>query len=149
MSHSSPLTTEDGLQLVIAISRARSRTKSVAALGTVPQIGCSPWQAAMLVAIAQSGGCTCTQLAQEHGLDAGGVTRMVDRLETSGLVVRCDSLADRRVQLVSMTAKGEQSASVASAIFAKTSDIVLQGLPSNEIDSFKQLLCRMLANAAN
>jgi hypothetical protein len=48
-----------------------------------------------------------------------------------------------------MTAKGEQSASVASAIFAKTSDIVLQGLPSNEIDSFKQLLCRMLANAAN
>jgi len=102
----------------------------------------------MLLAIAQSRGCTCTQLAQEHGLDAGGVTRMVDRLQEIGLVVRSDSPSDRRVQLVSMTAKGEQSATVASAIFAKTSDSVLQKLPSNEIDSFKQLLSRMLANAA-
>ena len=148
MSRCSPLTTEDGLQLVIAINRARSRIRSVAAEGTVPQIACSPWQAAMLLAIAQSGGCTCTQLAQEHGLDAGGVTRMVDRLQEIGLVVRSDSPSDRRVQLVSMTAKGEQSATVASAIFAKTSDSVLQKLPSTEIDSFKQLLSRMLANAA-
>lgn len=148
MSCCSPLTTEDELQLVIAINRARSRIRSVAAEWTVPQIGCSPWHAAMLLAIAQSGGCTCTQLAQEHGLDTGGVTRMVDRLEKSGLVVRSDSLADRRVQIVSMTEKGEQSASLASAIFAKTSDSALQWLPSNEIDSLKQLLCRMLANAA-
>ncbi|WP_106397830.1 MarR family winged helix-turn-helix transcriptional regulator [Actinocorallia populi] len=55
-------------------------------------------------------GCrSMSHLAQEMILTSGGMTRLVDRMEKAGLVVRATSPTDRRVQHASLTEQGREA----------------------------------------
>ena len=55
-------------------------------------------------------GCrSMSHLAQEMILTSGGMTRLVNRMEKAGLVVRATSPTDRRVQQVSLTGQGRET----------------------------------------
>ncbi|GAA2725587.1 MarR family winged helix-turn-helix transcriptional regulator [Actinocorallia aurantiaca] len=55
-------------------------------------------------------GCrSMSHLAQEMILTSGGMTRLVNRMEGAGLVVRATSPTDRRVQQVSLTGRGRET----------------------------------------
>src|SRR3954453_17192675 len=51
---------------------------------------------------------TAQQLARQMDVDAGAMTRMLDRLEAKGLIERVRSDADRRFIRLALTPAGEQ-----------------------------------------
>jgi len=72
----------------------------------------TPTKLRALDVLAESGGLRLGELAQRVGVEETTATRMVDRLETLGLVHRSASAADRRVTVVTLTARGEEVVAV-------------------------------------
>ncbi|MDB5751763.1 MAG: transcriptional regulator, MarR family [Ramlibacter sp.] len=90
---------------------------------------------------------TVAELARECRLDAGAMTRMVDRLEAKGLVARARSSQDRRVVHLALTEAGSASASQIPAELCKVQNALLQGLSIAEWEQLKGLLHRVLDTA--
>jgi DNA-binding MarR family transcriptional regulator len=88
------------------------------------------------------------ELARECQLDAGGMTRLLDRLESKGLVRRARSSADRRVVNIELTPAGRAAATDIPAVLCAVQNAALAGFTSEEWQLLRQLLERVLANAA-
>ena len=89
---------------------------------------------------------TAIELAREACVDAGAVTRMIDRLEDKGLIERARSETDRRVVHLRLTPAGEAAAARIPHVLASVNNDFLQGFSERE---WKQLRCfieRMSAN---
>jgi MarR family 2-MHQ and catechol resistance regulon transcriptional repressor len=61
------------------------------------------------------------QLAEQMVLTSGGVTRLIDRLETAGLIARVSCPSDRRVQWAQLTDAG--TAKIACAVETHLADL--------------------------
>ena len=85
-------------------------------------------------------------LVRELEIDAGAVTRLVDRLEAKGLVRRERSSEDRRVVLVHLTEEGERVAGSLTAVLADVFNAHLEGFSRDEWQVLLQLLRRFIAN---
>lgn len=89
---------------------------------------------------------TAAELARETQLDAGAVTRMLDRLEAKGLVARTRSQADRRVVHLELTAAGRAAADQIPHALCKVLNAHLRGFAPDEVALLHGMLARMLAN---
>src|SRR6187551_1408491 len=89
---------------------------------------------------------TVAELARECKLDAGAMTRLLDRLETKGLVARVRSSEDRRVVNIELTDIGRVAARQIPAVLCKVQNAYLEGLSVAEWQQLKDLLRRILAN---
>jgi len=89
---------------------------------------------------------TVAELARECHLDAGSMTRMLDRLEAKGLCTRSRSETDRRVVNITLTPVGSQAATEIPAVLCQVLNSHLSGLSADEFITLKSLLQRMLAN---
>lgn len=89
---------------------------------------------------------TVAELARECQLDAGAMTRTLDRLEAKGLVERVRSSEDRRVVNLELTKEGRESARQIPKVLCKVQNAFLQGLTVEEWGQLKSLLNRILAN---
>ena len=89
---------------------------------------------------------TAIELAREAGIDAGAVTRMVDRLAARGLVERVRSEEDRRVVHVRLTDEGERAVAAVPQVLASVNNDFLRGFSRDEFGVLKDLLRRMRAN---
>lgn len=87
------------------------------------------------------------ELARECQLDAGGMTRLLDRLEVKGLVRRVRSSADRRVVNIELTATGREAAKGIPAVLCGVQNAALDGFSGDEWQTLRALLGRLLANA--
>lgn len=96
-----------------------------------------------------STGCASTvaELARECQLDAGGMTRLLDRLETKGLVRRLRSSEDRRVVNLELTDPGREAARHIPAILCGVQNAHMRGFTVEEWQQLKSLLGRILDNA--
>ena len=90
---------------------------------------------------------TAAELARECALDAGAMTRTLDRLEAKGLVTRVRSSQDRRVVKLELTAEGRATASQIPAVLCQVQNAFLQPLSIAEWQQLKDLLRRVLDNA--
>jgi DNA-binding MarR family transcriptional regulator len=90
---------------------------------------------------------TAAELARECMLDAGAMTRTLDRLEAKGLVKRVRSSEDRRVVNLELTEDGRATASQIPAMLCKVQNTLLQPLSIAEWEQLKNLLRRVLDNA--
>jgi DNA-binding MarR family transcriptional regulator len=90
---------------------------------------------------------TVAELARECQLDAGAMTRTLDRLETKGLLKRVRSSEDRRVVNLELTAEGRVAAKGIPAVLCGVQNAHLQGFTQDEWQTLKNLLRRILANA--
>lgn len=86
------------------------------------------------------------ELARACRLDAGGMTRLLDRLEAKGLVRRVRSSADRRVVNLELTDEGRTAAAGIPEILCGVQNAALRGFSEREWQVLRQLLGRMLAN---
>lgn len=94
-----------------------------------------------------SGRCaTPIELAREMDIDAGAVTRMLDRLEAKGLVARTRSDTDRRVVQLALTEAGRAAAAQVPLVLAEVNNDILRGFSAQEHQQLRQFLDRMLAN---
>ncbi|MGJ7489714.1 MarR family winged helix-turn-helix transcriptional regulator [Variovorax sp. ZT4R33] len=90
---------------------------------------------------------TVAELARECLLDAGAMTRLLDRLEAKGLCRRVRSVADRRVVNIELTDKGRAAAQQVPTILSKVQNEHLAGFSAAEWEQLKSYLRRILDNA--
>jgi DNA-binding MarR family transcriptional regulator len=88
------------------------------------------------------------ELAREMDIDAGAVTRMVDRLEAKGLIERVRSEADRRVVHLRLTAAGDAVAKKVPFVLAAVNNDFLRGFSEAEWKQLRRMLSRMADNGA-
>jgi len=90
---------------------------------------------------------TVAELARECQLDAGAMTRLLDRLETKGLVRRIRSSEDRRVVNLELTDEGRTAAQQIPVTLCRVQNAHMKGFTHAEWETLKGLLRRILANA--
>jgi DNA-binding MarR family transcriptional regulator len=88
------------------------------------------------------------ELAREMDIDAGAITRMLDRLEAKGLIERVRSEADRRVVHLRLTAAGDAVAKKVPFVLAAVNNDFLRGFSEAEWKHLRRLLSRMAENGA-
>lgn len=74
----------------------------------IADLDITPQMAQSLLAIAENGSLTMSELAGELFCDASNTTGIIDRLEARNLVKRRASATDRRVKCVVLTAVGRR-----------------------------------------
>jgi DNA-binding MarR family transcriptional regulator len=90
---------------------------------------------------------TVAELARACELDAGAMTRLLDRLEAKGLCRRVRSLEDRRVVNIELTDEGRAAAKEVPHVLCRVQNDVLAGFSQEEWVQLKGYLRRVLDNA--
>ena len=99
-----------------------------------------------LYKIRKSQATTVAELARQMHMDAGAMTRLLDRLEAKGLCRRVRSTEDRRVVQIELTPDGERIADEVPAVLSDVMNGLLAGFSVQEWESLKGYLRRMIAN---
>ena len=90
---------------------------------------------------------TVAELARECDLDAGAMTRLLDRIEAKGLCRRVRSAQDRRVVNLELTEAGIDAAKKIPAVLCRVQNAHLAGFTKPEWVLLKSFLRRILDNA--
>lgn len=90
------------------------------------------------------GPTTVAELARLAPIDAGAMTRLLDRLEKKGLCKRVRSTEDRRVVMVELTPQGEVAIQKVPEVLADVMNMHLSGFSKAEFTALKDLLSRMV-----
>jgi len=91
---------------------------------------------------------SANEIARQLDIDAGAVTRVLDRLEGKGLIERTRSEADRRMVHLRLTPAGEAAVRKVPAVLASVNNDFLAGFSEAEWKQLRKLLARMQANGA-
>jgi len=89
---------------------------------------------------------TGAELARACEMDAGAMTRLLDRLEGKGLCRRARSPEDRRVVNLELTGEGREAAKAIPEVLSALQNDALAGFTAEEWQTLKSLLRRVLAN---
>ncbi len=89
---------------------------------------------------------TVAELAREHQIDAGAMTRLLDRLEKKNLCTRARSEQDRRVVNLALTDKGREVAKTLGPLICDMQNESLAGFSQAEWQQLCQFLNRILDN---
>ena len=90
---------------------------------------------------------TVAELARECDLDAGSMTRLLDRLEAKDLCRRVRSLDDRRVVNLELTDAGRIAAKEIPLVLCRLQNQLLAGFSEDEWQLLKVFLRRILDTA--
>lgn len=90
---------------------------------------------------------TVAELARQCMLDAGTMTRLLDRLEAKGLCRRERSETDRRVVHIKLTSEGLAAAEQVPAVLSRVYNEALEEFSEAEWQQFQHLLKRLIASA--
>jgi len=97
--------------------------------------------------IHQGRASTLAELSRDLQVDAGALTRTLDRLQAKGLCKRERSTEDRRVVHLALTPEGEAATAPVPEVLCEVSNALLDGFTPEEWQTLMTLLRRMLANA--
>jgi len=92
-------------------------------------------------------GENAADLARAACVDTGAMTRMLDRLEKKSLVRRARCRKDRRVVRLELTDEGRRLCRDIPYNLSRVLNSMLRGFTAEEVETFKGLARRMLANA--
>jgi DNA-binding MarR family transcriptional regulator len=97
-----------------------------------------------LMRLRTTGGSTVAELARWLQIDAGAMTRLLDRLEKKGLCKRVRSTEDRRVVKVELTPDGEAAIEAVPGVLAEVMNAHLAGFSKTEWVALRGYLQRIL-----
>lgn len=97
-----------------------------------------------LMRLRTTGGSTVAELARWLQVDAGAMTRLLDRLDKKKLCKRVRSSEDRRVVRVELTPQGETAIAEVPAVLAEVMNAHLAGFSKTEWLALRGYLERML-----
>jgi len=103
-------------------------------------------QWAPLYLMSRCHGITLAELSRELRIDAGALTRTLDRLEAKGLCHRERSTQDRRVVHLMLTPAGVEASAPVPAVLCEALNAYLDGFSRDEWQTLLGLLRRMQAN---
>lgn len=79
-------------------------------------------------------------LAQQVGLSASGVTRLLNPMQKTGLIEKQEALRDARVNLVSLTSAGEKIFRDAGASFDDVAQSLMGEISSKDQSSLSRII---------
>ena len=85
-------------------------------------------------------------LSRKLSYDSGSMTRMLDRLEKKGFIVRSRSAADRRMIELMLTDCGKEAAQQLPAVTTVVLQDQLRGFSADDVATLMGLLSRFIAN---
>ena len=85
-----------------------------------------------------------TELAEIVLRSSGGMTQILDRLESAGLVGRAADPSDRRKVLVELSAAGLRTGKDANASYRRERERILSELSDGEVDDLDRAVHRLL-----
>jgi DNA-binding MarR family transcriptional regulator len=88
------------------------------------------------------------ELSRAMSYDSGSMTRMLDRLEKKGFIVRTRSDADRRMVKLELTPHGREVAQQLPRLGAGVLNEQLQGFTAADVATLTGLLGRLIANGS-
>ncbi len=97
--------------------------------------------------IHQGRASTLAELSRDLQLDAGALTRTLDRLEAKGLCKRERSTEDRRVVHLALTPEGEAATAPVPAVLCEVTNTLLSGFSQEEWQTLMGYMRRLQANA--
>jgi DNA-binding MarR family transcriptional regulator len=103
-------------------------------------------QWAPLVLLAHGRATTAAELSRCNGVETSTMTRMLDRLESKGLVTRKRNSNDRRVFDIALTEEGHRLAEKIPHLIAEGLNQHLKGFSLEEFETLKSLLIRFADN---
>jgi MarR family transcriptional regulator, transcriptional regulator for hemolysin len=92
------------------------------------------------------------ELAASLSLDSSSVVRLLDALETAGLIERREDGADRRAKAIFLTPLGRTTVAKVERVAQQVRGDALMGVAENELETASHVLehvCRMLAPLAD
>jgi DNA-binding MarR family transcriptional regulator len=122
-----------------------SMRRQVAQRMAVHELTAAQWHP--LWKLKRDGPSTAQEMAREMDIDAGAMTRLIDRMVAKGLVERTRSSSVRRVVTLSLTPEGDAVARCVPAVLAGVNNDYLRDFSSEEWHTLKHLLRKLLANA--
>jgi len=90
---------------------------------------------------------SASDLCKSISYDAGAMTRMIDRLESKGLIRRERCTRDRRLVYLQLTDEGRKIWPKMKEVSRKTLNEFLRGFTRDEVHQLEGLLRRVLENA--
>lgn len=103
----------------------------------------------VLIMIAHFGVDTPAELCRQLSLDSGAMTRMLDRLEQKGLIVRRRCAADRRQVRLALPQEGQALADLLPKFGADAMDELLGALTPEEHATLERILKKILFSAGD
>jgi len=103
----------------------------------------SPSQFAVLLLLDGEAGWRLTDLSERLLVDKSTITRIVDRLESAGLVRREADADDRRVQRVVLTVQGRATRDQARAAHERSIERRMSALDADEQRQLRELLTKL------
>ena len=107
-------------------------------------LGISNCQASVLVNLLRSGPLAMSAVSRELCCHKSNVTQVVDGLASKGLVSRIGSEEDRRVSMLSLTAKGKALAAKAESVLGSRAHMCVECFTPKERVQFAKLLEKSL-----
>ena len=111
--------------------------------------GITAAQFKVLIIMAQFDVDTPAELCRHLSLDSGSMTRMLDRLEQKGLLVRQRSEADRRQIRLVLSDDGQALAGLLPQIGADAMNQLAGAISPQELQSLEQILKKILLAAGD
>ena len=102
----------------------------------------------VISALAIAGAKSASDLCKGISYDAGAMTRMIDRLESKGLIRRDRRPDDRRVVYLELTEEGHRAFPRMREVSMVVLNRFLRGFSQAEAQQLEGFLSRMLDNAA-
>lgn len=106
-------------------------------------------QEMILGALWQRDGLTMSELAERLEVQPPTISRMIQRMENSGLVERRSCGKDQRVSFVHVTEKGKALQGRVEEVWSVLERQLTHGMTDEERTSFQELLVRVKANLSS
>ncbi|NIE76147.1 MarR family transcriptional regulator [Pantoea sp. Ap-967] len=111
--------------------------------------GVTAAQFKVLIIVTQYQVDTPAELCRYLGLDSGSMTRMLDRLEQKGLILRNRCADDRRQVRLALSADGQRLADRLPEIGAAAMNELVGVLQADELKTLESLLAKVLLSAGD
>jgi len=115
----------------------------------VSEYGITTQQCAALIVLIRGRDLNVTHLADGIGVDFGGTSRLVDRLETKGFVSTRSDGTDRRARRIELSQTGRDLAEKAIAASRATNELFLKRVTQKEAKQLREILEKLLEAPAD
>ena len=139
----------DEVQLTSSLGYYLTKARNVLVERTdraVKPLGLTAQQIGVILMLSSRRASTPFELSRAMSYDSGSMTRLLDRLEKKGFVVRARSDADRRMVKLELTQQGEDAARQLPSLGAAVLNEQLRGFSAEEHATLINLLGRFIVN---
>lgn len=114
----------------------------------VKPLGLTAQQIGVILMLSCGRAHTPYELSRAMSYDSGSMTRMLDRLEKKGFIIRNRSDADRRMVELELTPLGREVAQQLPRLGSSVLNEQLQGFTGEDVATLTALLGRLIANGS-